>query len=166
MYSSSDYTLYLIPDARAHREHSEVVDYNDAIGHKALVSEMDILDILQCLVPIVSPLQLLGSVFIVAMDTNSEIEARPSNTPHQHTRDCSAEQPKLNKAKIPALDVFNTRTQPSLEFYSKNRGSRNKIPYMEFGIDDVVVLSNEDKEEIKMYNLVHGVPNMLNMMKK
>lgn len=37
---------------------------------------------------------------------------------------------------------------------------------MEFGIDDVVVLSNEDKEEIKMYNLVHGVPNMLNMMKK
>lgn len=32
------------------------------------------------------------------------------------------------------------------------------ILYVEFGIDDVIVLSNKDKEEIKMYNLVYGVP--------
>jgi hypothetical protein len=50
------------------------------------------------------------------------------------------------------------RARPSLEVYRENRRSRNKVPYVEFGINDVVVISDEDEDEIKMYDMVRGVP--------
>lgn len=56
--------------------------------------------------------------------------------------------------------------QPSLIFYCKNPRNQYKIPYVKFGIDDVVILFNKDEEEIKMYNLVCGVPEGLVMLKK
>lgn len=37
---------------------------------------------------------------------------------------------------------------------------------MEFGINDVILISDEDEEEIKMYNMVHGVPKGLVTVKK
>lgn len=44
-----------------------------------------------------------------------------------------------------------------------NQQSMNKILYVKFGINDVVVISNEDEEEIKMYDMVCIVLEGLSM---
>lgn len=40
------------------------------------------------------------------------------------------------------------------------------MPYVKFGVNDVVVISNEDEEEIKVYNMVCGVPEGPTKVKK
>lgn len=53
-----------------------------------------------------------------------------------------------------AIDVLNMRTCLSVNVYGENCKNRNKVPYVEFEINDVVVLSDEDEKEIKMYDMV------------
>ena len=77
--------------------------------------------------------------------------------------DCSAssgeeETPPARIPQLPAIDVLDMRARPTLDMYRENRRRRNKVPYVEFGINDVVVISDEDEEEIKMYDMVRGVP--------
>ena len=66
--------------------------------------------------------------------------------------------PPSRTPDLPAIDVLDMRARPSLDVYRENRRRRNKVPYVEFGINDVVVISDEDEEEVKMYDMVRGVP--------
>lgn len=40
------------------------------------------------------------------------------------------------------------------------------MPYVEFGINDAIVISDEDEEEIKMYDMVCGVSEGPTKVKK
>ena len=205
----------------------ETSDYDEANVHRSQASKMDILDILPSLaVRSVTP--LASRTETAAMDTDSDTEAGPSNTPRAQTppdnvvrdpltglyilgvsqhhdedahvtidtpfgtptsrvglpstllpsmrgqlRDRDGAGPSRGddfsassgeeetppaRTQLPAIDVLDMRSRPSLDLYRENRRRRNKVPYVEFGINDVVVISDEDEEEIKMYDMVRGVP--------
>lgn len=62
-----------------------------------------------------------------------------------------------SKPQLLAIDVLDIRTRPCLEIYHENCRSQNKITCVEFGKEDVVIVSDKDNQEIKMHDRVRGV---------
>lgn len=57
--------------------------------------------------------------------------------------------PTLSPPLPPPIDLLDMRACPSLEVYRKNRKNRNKAPYVELGISDVVYISEEDENILR-----------------
>lgn len=88
----------------------------------------------------------------------------------QYIEDTSAssaeEETRPTIRPFPTIDQLDMRSRLRLELYRQNQRNRNKLLYVEFGITDVVNISDEDKEEVKMYEMMRGVPEGLVEVKK
>lgn len=65
------------------------------------------------------------------------------------------------QAKLPPMegrDVLELILRPDISLYRENRRMRNKTPYNEYPKSAVLNLSNEDEDDIKMYNAISALP--------
>ena len=72
-------------------------------------------------------------------------------------------------AELPPMegrDVLELILRPSISLYRESRRKRKKIPYNEYPEGAVLTLSDEDEDEVKMYNAISALPTEPSKVKK